>query len=443
MSDRFKAVLANADDILAYWPLQTDALDDSGNLADATIKGGASFAAVPGMGRGLVLDGTNDYLATPGPATLHTLYDSFAGKGSAALTTSDSGHAYETTGQSIPAIISNRMTTPATSGAGTGYTQQILSGNMAQIGATFVFGSGTGGSVVLISWADSITDGGAFPADTGCHFGIQPSGAWAYGIWENQVYEVLDSGSISALTQDDTTVYSLDITIVGDTATVVLPDASTVTVTDPRIASLAGPYVTYEPYQPNAATNAKGKFLTTWADTTPTRRVPAFTGPVRTYLGVARLDNSTSTNYALMGSSVNANWFGIWVVGGNRNVNCYSNATLIGSWGAKWPADGTVVLWAIEYNETTDTHELWLNGVSQGTKSSTTAITAGTGYLNLGLVYPTTYPWKGPVSRMAVLEGSLSDAEHAALFNALLPEIASSSMSEAGVSRTLAVEAIG
>lgn len=443
MSDRFKAVLdASSATVLGYWPLQTDAADGSPlGFADGTVQGGASFAAVPGMGRGLVLDGTDDYVKTPG-SQKPTLYDSFAGKGSVALTTSDSGHAYATTGASIPAIISNRLTTPATSGSGTGYTQQILTANMARIGGTFVFGTGTGGSVVFISWKQSIVVGNPFPCDTGCHFGIQPNGDWAYGIWENQVYAVVASGSISALTQDDTTVYSLDILIEGDTATCYLPDGSVEVVTDERIERLAGPYVTYEPFAPNAATMAKGKFLTTWADTVATRPIDAFNGAVRTYLGMARLDNSASANYTLVGSSVNSGWFGIWVVGSNRNFNVYSNATLVKTWSAAWPADGTTVLWALEYDETADTLELFLNGVSQGSKSSTATIEAGTGYMNIGSVYGS-QPWKGPLSHFAVLDGALTNDEHADLFSALIPETGSSSVSEAGVTRTLAVEAIG
>lgn len=413
VSPSFQKVMEESAIVLGYWPLQTDALDNaSPGFGDGTVQGGASFADVPGMGRGLVLDGTDDYVKTPQVATLR---DSFAGKGSVALTTSDSGHAYATTGASIPAIISNRLTTPATSGAGTGYTQQVLSADMKRIGGTFVFGSGTGGSVVFISWKQSIVVGNPFPCDTGCHFGIQPNGDWAYGIWENQVYAVVASGSISALTQDDTTVYSLDILIEGDTATCYLPDGSVEVVTDERIERLAGPYVTYETYQPNAATNAKGKFLTTWADTVAARPVSGpFTGPTRTYLGVARLDNSTSTNYCLIGSSVNANWFAIWVVGSNRNIVVYSNSTFVCSWPAKWPADGTVTLWAISYDESTDTLELFLNGVSQGTKTSAATITAGSGYLNIGSIFGT-YPWKGPISHTAVLDGLLSSGEHAQL----------------------------
>lgn len=444
MSDSFKGVLEGSSaTILGYWPLQTDALDDSPTgFGDGTVQGGAAYAAVPGMGRGLVLDGTDDYVKTPG-SQKPTLYDSFAGKGSVALTTSDSGHAYSTTGQSIPAIISNRLTTPAASGAGTGYTQQILSADMKRIGGTFVFGSGTNGSVVFISWKQSIVASNPFPCDTGCHFGIQPNGDWAYGVWESQVYAVVASGSIAALTQDDATVYSLDILIEGDTATCYLPDGSIEVVTDERIERLAGPYVTFETYQPNAATNAKGKFLTTWADTVATRAVPgALTGPVRTYLGVARLDNSTSTNYAMIGSSVNANWFGVWVVGSNRNVNVYSNAALVTSWLAKWPADGTTVLWAISYNETTDTLELFLNGVSQGTKTSTATITAGTGYLNIGSVFGGTL-WKGPISHVAVLDGTLTAAEHADLFATLVPKTNLGRLKETGVTATAAVETIG
>ena len=68
------------------------------------------------------------------------------------------------------------------------------------------------------------------------------------------------------LATDGATVHTVDVAIAGATAHVIPPAGPAVDVTDPRIASLAGPLACFEVYQGDAAADSKAAFVEVWAE---------------------------------------------------------------------------------------------------------------------------------------------------------------------------------
>ena len=146
------------------------------------------------------------------------------------------------------------------------YFQVDLGAELNQVGASFTFTPGTtSGSVALIIWQPpGIYFNGPIP-NSPCHFDIQPT-HWTYSSFSLGKIATLASGNFAVpLTQDGITVYSSEVDIAGDTATLHLPDGTTTTVTSPIIAENAGTVDCQEIYQNNASTETKGAFTKAWA----------------------------------------------------------------------------------------------------------------------------------------------------------------------------------
>lgn len=206
-------------------------------------------------------------------STRTEMYDSFADKGTTPLTVSDSGHVYTlldsgALGAGL-SIITNKLTNTATvAGAAAGYASVVLENDVKRIGAEFTFGPYTtsGGSVVL---AVPISPVNFSIPDMACHLRIGPT-IWQYDYFEGGVLTNIAGGTFSPpLTADNTTIYSAEVILDGDTATIRLPDGSLIQVTDSHIASNVSPNVFWEVYAFQAVSDSKGKFTNIWAESIP------------------------------------------------------------------------------------------------------------------------------------------------------------------------------
>ncbi len=146
-----------------------------------------------------------------------------------------------------------------------GYVAANIGEPVIRIGCTFSFSAGdTGGVAVLLIWTSILQDNGTIP-DSPCHLAIGRT-HWDYGTWTNHVLTSRGAGVLD-LTADDTTQYTAEVTIAGDTATLLLPGISDQIVTHASIASNAGPYAGFEVFQADGSVDVRPKFVSVWANT--------------------------------------------------------------------------------------------------------------------------------------------------------------------------------
>jgi hypothetical protein len=88
------------------------------------------------------------------------------------------------------------------------------------------------------------------------------------------------------------------------------------------------------------------------------------------------------------------------------------------SWTNAWPGTGQWVHWAVVLSESTDTAELYINGVSKGTRTVSQAYATTPGSLQAGAVGSTNNPFDGRLDEVAVYEHGLSAQRIAAHYQA-------------------------
>mgnify|MGYP001575276346 CR=1 FL=1 len=208
------------------------------------------------------------------------LSDAYAGKGTAALTTADTGQVWQVDGSgdanSTPSIIDNKVTnTTVAAGARAGYFE-FENPNVNQLGASWTFTSHTtgAGAAGLLIFSSSVTariTNNVFTAaapDAPCHLSFGPS-TWSYAVIDGGSFVVIGSGSYTALAADDSTVHSASVLLRANGARVTLPNGNQTTITDSRIASVAKGWPCFEIFALNASTDPKAKFTEVWADSDP------------------------------------------------------------------------------------------------------------------------------------------------------------------------------
>jgi hypothetical protein len=82
------------------------------------------------------------------------------------------------------------------------------------------------------------------------------------------------------------------------------------------------------------------------------------------------------------------------------------------TWAAAYPGNGQKALIALDHNEATNTAELYVNGVSQGVKTSVPAYGSTLGGVQLGAVGTATDPFDGQMDEFFVIEGGLTAQQH-------------------------------
>lgn len=198
------------------------------------------------------------------------LTENFANKGTAPLGIADTGQSWWVTdsGQANAAfsIINGKLANSANTAVLTvAYATANLGVPIVRIGCTFTLAAGTSAGVAaIVIWKSLLLDAYTIP-DSPCHLTISPTD-WNFGTWTNHVLTSKGNGALS-LTANDTTVYTVDVTIVGNQATLVLPGISNQVITDASIGANAGNFICFESYQANGATNARPKFVTVWGNT--------------------------------------------------------------------------------------------------------------------------------------------------------------------------------
>lgn len=84
-------------------------------------------------------------------------------------------------------------------------------------------------------------------------------------------------------------------------------------------------------------------------------------------------------------------------------------------WTAAWPGLNVPVHWVLTFNDATDTAELYINGVSKGTKAQAVTWNSPTAVLQIGDrfngVNTAQAPWKGTLDEFAVYERILAATE--------------------------------
>ncbi len=148
------------------------------------------------------------------------------------------------------------------------YTSANLGGPVRRIGARWVFlprgTNGTDGAMALV------VSQKAFDKPFPLHLVITPQNWW-FGVWPpadapGSKLEIVGGGPFATpLRIDSGTEHTVDVTLSGQRATIVLPDGSVKYVRDARIAEWAGPYATFEVYAGKGSDDVGVGFSKIWA----------------------------------------------------------------------------------------------------------------------------------------------------------------------------------
>jgi hypothetical protein len=252
-------------------------LDAAPQAADIQIrmKNGNGAVAMSGRGRVQGFGNLERLMKMAGPVVglINRVAQLFTGKPDGPITLADTGQTWDLVGspqpEGTPRILNGKMTNVnVNTDNGAGYANCQLSGNVNKVGGRFTLGPTTtpnSGSACLIIWKTLIPYPVVVP-DSPCHLVFTDS-LWLYGVFNDQVLTVVASGWYAVpLTCDGATVYTVEVNIVGNTATITLPDGSTETVTDARIGANAGPWSCHEIYANHCDTDSRVAFVEVWAE---------------------------------------------------------------------------------------------------------------------------------------------------------------------------------
>lgn len=138
---------------------------------------------------------------------------------------------------------------------------------------------------------------------------------------------------------------------------------------------------------------------------------PCVNGTVRTYMGWANED--ALTGGVLMGGDSGVSlWFGT-TAGGNIQLYPRNNAgvTWVGTHSA-----ATWFFWVLVFDESADSSELFINGISKTAKSTTDAYSTS-GNLSVGAYFGGQNPFNGKMAHVAVFESGLTGPQIANLYD--------------------------
>lgn len=391
-------------DPLAYYPLQRDALDASGNGYDGSTVIG-SFGAVPGVGRGIYLDGTSGIVTTPFTARRNYMPNPSAEVDAGFSTTNGAASTpVRSTDWASDGSASFKVVTPGTNtydGIRLGGTTTITvaqndvisvsvrvkNGSGASrkftLGGTFYTGGSSSGGMGATTQTAAIADGAETTVTV--TFPAVPAGKDSMSIFVT----VVDSAGAAAAS-----TYYVDSVLV-------------------EKAAAAGSFF------PTRAqlTSGEAGWLGT-ADASFSDLGCFANGTVRTFLGVYRRDDSATVD-TLIGGFVLSNATVLKLAAGSGDLLLLVGGNTYTYTGA-WPSDGLPHLWALEFDEPANTADLYIDGVLAEAKTAVTGQHAPAQVLfEIGAGGFFADPANGPVAHVAVNNGALSPAEHAALYGVL------------------------
>jgi hypothetical protein len=127
--------------------------------------------------------------------------------------------------------------------------------------------------------------------------------------------------------------------------------------------------------------------------------------------GIAVRDNSSAT-HILVGASNGSFGGRLRVVTGGNDVNFepqfgFNSVT----WGNAWPGNSILTHWILTFDQTNDIAELFIDGISKGTRSLAQNFHATPGDFMVGSVAGGTEPWDGIIDEIAVYTYLLSSTQ--------------------------------
>lgn len=141
---------------------------------------------------------------------------------------------------------------------------------------------------------------------------------------------------------------------------------------------------------------------------------PFTNGLTRTFAGLLWRDVTSPLN-VVFGSdaTTSASCVLFGGVTGTSDITFSVNGGInLATWSNAWPGPGRWVHWALVFNEATDTAELFINGVSKGTKAVTQAYNASPGNLKLGAYRSdNASPFDGKMDEFAIWTRALTATE--------------------------------
>lgn len=148
----------------------------------------------------------------------------------------------------------------------------------------------------------------------------------------------------------------------------------------------------------------------------------------RTFAGWAWRNATTDADTLIGNSSASAVGIGLFCASGSEDVTWQVNVGGVAktcTWAAAWPGTGAWHHWALTYDPTAGSAELFINGVSKGTRAiqaTSGSYGAGTFVAGATVVSSTTVsnPWNGKIDEVSVFPYVLSAAQVSAIYAARL-----------------------
>src|SRR5262249_55921709 len=135
---------------------------------------------------------------------------------------------------------------------------------------------------------------------------------------------------------------------------------------------------------------------------------PCVAGSQRTFMGWAYRNSTTDQDTLWTAGSGPL----FYAAAGSENVTFQTQSGSSQTWTAGWPGLGQWVHWALTYNDTTKIAELFINGISQGTKTLSLAYSS---IGNFALSTNSSNAWNGYMRKVMVYERILPSSEILAL----------------------------
>jgi len=130
-------------------------------------------------------------------------------------------------------------------------------------------------------------------------------------------------------------------------------------------------------------------------------------GTSRTFMGWAYRDD-TSATHALFGTNATSNSPKLVILSGSQTVYFFPDTSGAAVSWASWPGSAQWVHWALVFNEATDAAELFINGVSQTSKTASVAYTAAGSNFQIGVYATASSPYNGKQAWVSVHQTALT-----------------------------------
>lgn len=142
---------------------------------------------------------------------------------------------------------------------------------------------------------------------------------------------------------------------------------------------------------------------------------PFTVGSQRTFMGWAYRNATTDADQLFGSDGVNPAM--LRLEPGSEDVKFWAETSTGGGlWSAAWPGTSQWVHWAVTYDDSTSTAELFINGTSQGSKTTGDVFSGSSGHIVVGGPYSSSF-FNGYMQDFAVFEYILTSDQIAAIYN--------------------------